>query len=238
MQNLISTSSCSSAVYISEIMMTANMANNNTPTEICSILLDFDSAVYLNKVATHIGHVSQLTFEAIPSEGCVKVKTASKIGSTAHIPLDILDITRYSNILAEYNCNIPALKEALENIYQSNGYAVGLDLTLKSYQMNQYAVINQSVARMGGLFFGYASICLETAKNLYQLGEVNQSIDLLKNLRSEAETLQEVFSEPRLISNYLPVPVPFAKFAAIGLCTGVGLFVTINFDKIAPMMGM
>ena len=104
--------------------------------------------------------------------------------------------------------------------------------------MNQYAVINQSVARMGGLFFGYASICLETAKNLYQLGEVNQSIDLLKNLRSEAETLQEVFSEPRFINNYLPVPVPFAKFAAIGLCTGVALFVTMNFDKFAPIVGV
>lgn len=237
MQNLVSISENASAVYISEIMMTAGLAGS-TPNGMCSTLLGFDSAIYLNKVASHIGHVSQLAFEAIPSEGYVKVKTAPIIGSTAHIPLDILDITRYSSILAEYNCNTPALKQALEDIYQSNGHAVGLDLTLKSYQMNQYAVINQSVARMGGLFFGYASICLETAKNLYQLGEVNQSIDLLKNLRSEAETLQEVFSEPRSINNYLPVPVPFAKFAAIGLCTGVALFVTMNFDKFAPIVGV
>ena len=63
--------------------------------------------------------------------------------------------------------------------------------------MNQYAVINQSVARMGGLFFGYASICLETAKTYTT--STNQSIDLLKNLRSEAETLQEVFSELDLL---------------------------------------
>ena len=91
---------------------------------------------------------------------------------------------------------------------------------------------------MGGLFFGYASVCLETAKNLYQLGEVNQSIDLLKNLRSDAETLQEVFSEPRFINNYLPVPIPFAKLAAIGLCTGIGLFVTMNVDKFVPIVLM
>ena len=81
----------------------------------------------------------------------------------------------------------PALKRALEDLYNSDGYAVGLDITLKAYQMSQYAVINQAVARMGGPFFGYASVCLETAKNLYNFGEVNQSIDLLKHLRSDAK---------------------------------------------------
>ena len=91
---------------------------------------------------------------------------------------------------------------------------------------------------MGGLFFSYASICLETAQNLYHLGEINQSIDLLKNLRNEAETMHEVFLEPRLVNTYLPVtvPIPFAKLAAIGLCTGIGLFVTMNVDKFVPVL--
>ena len=113
--------------------------------------------------------------------------------------MDILDIKQYSGILAENVVDTPALKRALEDLYNSDGHALGLDLTMKAYQMNQYAVINQAVARMGGPFFGYASVCLETAKNLYHLGEVNQSIDLLKNLRNEAETMHEVFSDPRLL---------------------------------------
>ena len=126
----------------------------------------------------------------------------------------------------------PALKRELGELYNSDGYALGLDITLKTYQMSQYAVINQSVARMGGLFFSYASVCLEVAQNLYNLGEVNKSINLLEHLSSEAQIMQEVFSEPRLINSYLPVPIPITTLAAIGLCTGIGLFVTMNMDKL------
>ena len=93
----------------------------------------------------------------------------------------------------------PALKRDLEDLYNSDGYAVGLDITLKACQMNQYAVINQAVARMGGPFFGYASVCLETAKNLYELGEVNQCIDLLESLRTDAKIIQEFFQTPELL---------------------------------------
>ena len=124
----------------------------------------------------------------------------------------------------------PALKRG-QDLYDSDGYAVGLDLTMKAYQMNQYAVINQAVARMGGPFFGYASVCLETAKKLYEVGEVNLSIELLKHLRGDAEIIQEVFPDPRIINTYLPVPIPIAKLMAIGLCTGIGLFVTMNVEN-------
>ena len=97
--------------------------------------------------------------------------------------------------------------------------------------MNQYAVINQAVARMGGPFFGYASFCLETAKNLYQVGEVNHSIDLLKVCAVTQKKCRRSSPIHALLISYLPVPIPFAKLTAIGLCTGIGLFVTINVGK-------
>ena len=124
--------------------------------------------------------MSQLHFRILPEAGYVEVRNAPAIGAISHLSANILDIKQYSGILSENVVDTPALKRGLEDLYNSDGYAVGLDITLKAYQMNQYAVINQAVARMGGPFFGYASVCLETAKKLYELGEVNQSIDLLK----------------------------------------------------------
>ena len=50
---------------------------------------------------------------------------------------------------------------------------------------------------------------------------VNLSIELLKHLRGDAEIIQEVLSDPRIINTYLPVPIPITKLMAIGLCTGV-----------------
>ena len=218
--------------YISEFINVAN----KTPIQNYSGLMNFDSSVYLNKVASQIGHISQLDFKVVPEPGHVEVRSVPIIGAVSHLSANILDVTQYSSILAENVVDTPALKRAIEDLYCSDGHAVGLDLTLKAYQMNQYAVINQSVARMGGPFFGYASFCLETAKNLYNLGEVNHSIDLLKSLRSDAEKMQEVFADPCIINKYLPVPIPFAKLAAIGLFTGIGLFVTMNVDRFVPVL--
>ena len=135
----------------------------------------------------------------MPEAGYVEVRSAHAIGAVSHLSSNILDIKQYSGILAENVVDTPALKRALEDLYDSDGYAVGLDITLKAYQMNQYAVINQAVARMGGPFFGYASFCLETAKNLYHFGEVNQSIDLLKIYAVTQKIIQEVLSDPRLL---------------------------------------
>jgi hypothetical protein len=237
MHTLISSSCTDSAIYISNIMASSTVAGISETERSC-LLLCFDSSTYLHKVARHIGHISQLAFHSLPGEGYVEVRSAPVIGAISHLPSNILDIRTYTDTLAENNGNIPAVRQAIEDLYRSNGYAVGLDITLKSYQINQYAVINQAVARMGGLFFGYASICLETAQKLYQVGEINQSIDLLKHLRSEAATLQEVFANPREVNTYLPAPIPFAELAAIGVCTGIGLFVTLNLGKFAPMIGI
>jgi len=233
MHTLISNLDANEAVnYINEFISVAN----KTPIQTYSGLINFDSSVYLNKVASQIGHISQLNFSIMPEAGYVEVRSAPIIGAISHLSSDILDITQYSGVLAENVVDAPALRRALEGLYCSDGHAVGLDITLKAYQMNQYAVINQGVARMGGPFFGYASSCLETAKNLYHLGEVNQSIDLLKSLRSDAEKMQEVFADPCTINKYLPVPIPFAKLAAIGLFTGIVLFVTINVGKFVPVL--
>jgi len=233
MTQLISNLTANDAVvYISEFINVAN----KTPIQNYSGLMNFDSSLYLNKVASQIGHISQLHFRVMPEPGILEVRSVPIIGAVSHLSANILDVTQYSGILAENAVDTPALKRAIENLYCSDGHAVGLDLTLKAYQMNQYAVINQAVARMGGPFFGYASFCLETAKNLYHLGEVNHSIDLLKSLRSDAEKMQEVFSDPCIINKYLPVPIPFAKLAAIGLFTGIGLFVTMNVDKFVPVL--
>ena len=130
----------------------------------------------------------------------------------------------------------PALKRAIEDLYGSDGHAIGLDLTLKSIPDESICCYKSGCCKNGWSFFGYASFCLETAKNLYHLGEVNHSIDLLKSLRSDAEKMQEVFADPCIINKYLPVPIPFAKLAAIGLCTGIGLFVTMNVDKFVPVL--
>ena len=233
MQVLISNLGANEAVaYITDFINVAN----KTPIQNYSGLMSFDSSLYLNKVARQIGHISQLDFRVMPEAGYIEVRSVPIIGAVSHLSANILDVTQYSGILAENVVDTPALKRAIEDLYCSDGHAVGLDLTLKAYQMNQYAVINQSVARMGGPFFGYASFCLETAKNLYHLGEVNHSIDLLKSLRSDAEKMQEVFTNPCTINKYLPVPIPFAKLAAIGLCTGIGLFVTMNVDKFVPVL--
>lgn len=218
--------------YISAFMA----VSNKTPIQAYSGLINFDSSIYLNKVASQIGHISQLKFRILAEAGHVEVRSSSAIGAISHLSSNILDIKQYSGVLSENVVDIPALKRDLEDLYNSDGYAVGLDITLKAYQMNQYAVINQAVARMGGPFCGYASVCLETAKNLYELGEVNQCVDLLESLRNDAKIIQEVLSDPRIINSYLPVPIPFAKLAAIGLCTGIGLFVTINMDKIIPLL--
>ena len=219
-------------VYISGFIDMTNQA----PVQAATGLVNFDSAIYLNKVASQIGHISQLSFRILPEAGYIEVRSAPAIGAISHLSADVLDIKQYSGVLSENMVDVPALKRDLEDLYNSDGYAVGLDITLKACQMNQYAVINQAVARMGGPFCGYASVCLETAKNLYELGEVNQCIDLLESLRTDAKIIQEVLSDPRIINSYLPVPIPFAKLAAIGLCTGIGLFVTINVDKIIPLL--
>lgn len=233
MNNLISLNSNNADVYISEFVRVAN----SIPAQAYPSLLGFDSTIYLNHTASRIGYISQLDFRIIPEAiGQVEVISAPLIGSISHLGVDILDLTIYSSILAEYNLDPPALKRALGELYDSDGYALGLDITLKTYQMSQYAVINQSVARMGGLFFSYASVCLEVAQNLYNLGEVKQSVSLLKHLSTEAEVMQEVFLEPRMINSYLPVPIPFTKLVAIGLCTGIGLFVTMNVDKCVPVL--
>lgn len=235
MSLLISANSNNADVYISEFMSVAN----SIPAQAYPSLLGFDSSIYLNHTASRIGYISQLDFRIIPEVAArVEVISAPVIGSISHLQIDILDLTRYSNILNEYNLDPPALKRALGELYNSDGYALGLDITLKTYQMSQYAVINQSVARMGGLFFSYASVCLEVAQNLYNLGEINQSVNLLKHLGNEAEVMQEVFLEPRLINSYLPVsiPIPITKLVAIGLCTGIGLFVTMNVDKFVPVL--
>ena len=224
-------------LYISQFINSAKFikAADPAPVQAYSGLIDFDSAIYLNKIASHIGHISQLSFRILPESGYVEVKSVPVIGAVSHLSSDILDIKQYSNVVWENGVNAPALKRDLEDLYNSSGYALGL--TLKTYQMSQYAVINQAVARMGGPFFGYASVCLETAKKLYELGEVNQCVDLLEGLRGHAKIIQEVFSDPRIINSYLlPVPMPFAKLTAIGLGTGIGLFLTMNMGKLVPLL--
>ena len=233
MEIFISSLSANEAgAYISEFINVAE----KTPVQAYYGLVNFDSTLYLNKIARQIGHVSQLHFRILPEAGYVEVRNAHAIGAISHLSSNILDIKQYSGILAENVVDTTALKRDLQDLYDSDGYAVSLDLTMKAYQMNQYAVINQAVARMGGPFFGYASECLETAKKLYEVGEVNLSIELLKHLRGDAEIIQEVLSDPRIINTYLPVPIPITKLMAIGLCTGIGLFVTINVGKLVPIL--
>ena len=163
MELFISTLGANEAtVYISEFINVAE----KTPVQAYYGLVNFDSTLYLNKIARQIGHVSQLHFRILPEAGYVEVRNAHAIGRS-HLSSNILD-TNNIRVFWRKTLWIQRQKD-LQDLYDSDGYAIGLDLTMKAYQMNQYTVINQRL-RNGWPFFGYTSDCLETAKKLYEVG--------------------------------------------------------------------
>ena len=117
MELFISSLSANEATaYISEFINV-----ERTPVQAYYGLVNFDSTLYLNKIARQIGHVSQLHFRILPEAGYVEVRNAHAIGAISHLSSNILDIKQYSGILAENVVDTTALKRDLQDLYDSDG---------------------------------------------------------------------------------------------------------------------
>ena len=149
MNIIISSLNANEAVtYISEFINVAN----KSPIQNYSGLMSFDSSIYLNKVASQIGHITQLHFRAMPEPGILEVRSVPIIGAVSHLSANILDVTQYSGILAENAVDTPALKE-LSKIYTAQMTCGRVRSNPESIPDEPVCSYKSGVARMGGPFF-------------------------------------------------------------------------------------
>jgi len=228
-----------------DLINVLNIAASGVATREATLdaILSCDISNYFFNVASRIGYIGQLVFEADNSN--LTVRTIYEFGTSSHLPREVLDMNDFSSIIQDNSRNTGQLRRAFLSLYENEGHSASLLITLKAYQLTQYAVINQAVARMPGAYFEYAQISMTLCQDFYIKGMIDEALAILNKLNTESKSLHDILKEPQTINEFLPdrfaptpffTAYPFLPLAGIGVCVGTGLFVMINIDRITQVL--